>query len=206
MDTTSTRGEELLARSNKTQPPLTDLETTAISSYLDRLEPSKVCLFGTDKVYQSKDIGIGVKKDRAAQFQKALSLSASRHNDNKHVNLAAEHFDLQTQKEAFQFIKSDARIETNLKYPRAWIRLRGIQRTFYHYQLYGAFWLLKEERGHRRGAILADLMGLGKVSYHNHARVGRDSFTDRTQDHNFVSLHPAQLFLGRERRGHPNSP
>lgn len=159
-------GEKLLANLHKMTRPLSDAEATAIASYLDFHEPSKVYRSGTEDLYRSKDLGLGVKKDRELQFLTAPSATrgSDDEDDGQGHHAPAEHFDLEIQKTAFEFVKSDARIEIRLQYPRPWIRLQGIRRTFYHFQLYGAFWMIKEERGHRRGMIEADLMGLGKVS------------------------------------------
>ncbi|EXJ56615.1 hypothetical protein A1O7_06959 [Cladophialophora yegresii CBS 114405] len=84
--------------------------------------------------------------------------------DAQGSNNALEHFDETTQELAFRFIKSDARIEQKLRRPLAWIQLDGVRRTFYAYQVYLAFLMLVEERGSRRGMIVADEQGLGKTT------------------------------------------
>lgn len=118
MDSALARGEELYARPDKSQPPLTDTEATAVATYIDCLGPSAFCLAGTDTPYQSKNLHLGVKKDRAQQFLRALS-ELRDSTDGIDTNTAAEHFHLQTQDEAFQFVKSDARIERHLQQSRA---------------------------------------------------------------------------------------
>ncbi|ETI26604.1 hypothetical protein G647_10418 [Cladophialophora carrionii CBS 160.54] len=73
-------------------------------------------------------------------------------------------FDPKLQEQAFRFVKSDHRIEQSLRRTHAWIRIAGVGLSFFPHQLYGAFWLLVYERGPRRGAMLADSMGLGKTT------------------------------------------
>jgi len=160
-DSSSIGGEELLSRLDKSVPRLTDDEVAAIISYLDRVKPCQIYQTTSNQLYRSQDLRLGVKRDCVEQLLDAISAIIP--GLGRSTNAAAEHFDLETQEAAFSFIKSDVRIETSLRYPHAWIQLQGVRRTFYHHQLYAAFWLLKEERGYRRGAILADLMGLGKV-------------------------------------------
>ena len=153
-------GEALLANLHRDLTPLTDEEVSAIVRHLDRDDPRIVYCEGSYQPYMSKNLNLGVKKERTAQFQATLA-------GRPFPNAAAEHFDLRIQRLAFEFVKSDVRIEIMLKHPRNWIRISGIDRAFFHYQLYAAFWLLLQERGDRRGTIEADLMGLGKVSTYN---------------------------------------
>lgn len=110
--------------------------------------------------WSSQDLGIGQQQDR---FFDPLIDDDSPSSANAARKIVAEHFDQDTQADAFRFIGSDDRIERRLSQPLRWIALAGIGRTFYHFQLYGAFWLLCQERGPRRGTIQADMMGLGKV-------------------------------------------
>lgn len=108
------------------------------------------------QTFRSKDLNIGVRNYRQPLSNTAYAAART---------TPAEHFDLETQREAFEFVQSDVEVEKALDGPHAWIELLGVRgRKFYHYQIYGAFWLLKEERGFRRGAIEADLMGLGKTT------------------------------------------
>lgn len=113
-----------------------------------------------DAAWSSKDLKIGVQQDR--HFDPVTHKDTDQ-NSRPERKIIAEHFDVGIQEDAFRFLGSDARIEKRLLEPLRWISLPGITRTFYHFQVYGAFWLLCQERGVRRGSIQADMMGLGKV-------------------------------------------
>ena len=156
-------------------------ELSTIAAFLDSQWPQQVCYVGTDRPYVSKDLGIGsvvklkptinvvnpLVGDVGSTNPVAINLGESLPVD---TNTCAEQFDAATQQEAFEFIKCDSRIELLLRHPRPWIKVQGVRRTFYHFQLYAAFWMLREERGFRRGAIEADLMGLGKVGSRSNAK------------------------------------
>lgn len=110
--------------------------------------------------WSSKDLGIG--EVRTPPIIKAPQPSG--HNDGQSSRkVQAEQFDAEVQRDALEFVGSDVRVELALEKPLRWIRVRGLGRTFYHFQIYAAFWLLIADRGVRRGTILADMMGLGKV-------------------------------------------
>lgn len=144
------KGKNLLDTLSQRRTPLTNQEVDAIVHYIEHDTTQTVQQAGSNALYQSTDLHIG----------------QSRLNGNfaQDGNAAVEQFDPAIQEMAFSFVKSDLRIEQRLRRTHNWIRIRGISRPFYHHQLYAAFWLLSQERGIRRGAIEADLMGLGKVS------------------------------------------
>jgi hypothetical protein len=159
---TAYNGGQLLADLHKYVQPLQDAKIAAIVTYLELHGPHRTPRSQTDGDYHLKTLDIGEERNA---LHERLREEFARSREEGDTGAAAEHFDLDTQRDAFDFIKSDVRIEIKLQRPQPWIRLLGIQdRTFYHYQLYGAFWMLREERGARRGVFLADMMGLGKVS------------------------------------------
>jgi len=112
-----------------------------------------------DPGWRSHDLGIGTEQIRPTATAQEISQEA------RARKTLAEHFDTSIQDDAFEFVGSDARVELALTTPLPWIRIRGIRRTLFHFQLFGAFWLLLQERGPRRGTIQADMMGLGKVCH-----------------------------------------
>lgn len=145
------RGRRLLEALPDRESPLTDEEVEAVVSHLDGDTTQVVRQSGSEKPYVSYDLNIG-------------ALRSGFNHAPADKNAMAEQFDQVIQAQAFAFIKSDVRIEMRLKKTQNWIRIAGVKRPFYHHQLYAAFWLVSQERGARRGAIEADLMGLGKVS------------------------------------------
>jgi hypothetical protein len=130
---------------------LTEEEIDVIVRFLDGENAAVVNHKGTKTPYISTDLELGTLRNLS-----------SPQGPGDHA--ALEHFDLEFQEQAFRFVKSDHRIEQGLRHNRAWIPIQGVTRRLYHHQLYAAFWLLVHERGPRRGAFLADSMGLGKVS------------------------------------------
>jgi hypothetical protein len=66
---------------------------------------------GTNELYHSKDLDFRVRRDRNAQL--LAIFAGSRNETNNAANAAMKHFDFNTQKEAFEFVRSDARLETN---------------------------------------------------------------------------------------------
>ena len=105
--------------------------------------------------YTSKNFGIGHKRPAPEMNSHIQSPQAPR---------AMEHLDVKLREALFSFICSDIRIEEGLSFAVAWIVIPGIDRPFYHYQVYLAFYLLIRARSSIRGIINSDLMGLGKVS------------------------------------------
>ncbi|KAJ4523713.1 hypothetical protein HRR83_000360 [Exophiala dermatitidis] len=140
--------------------PLSDAEVTAIVEHHElnpTLNPKHV------PPHPSKDFQVGTKRQSPATMA-ADSSTDTIVNQLDRENTAVEHFDPELQRAAFQFIKSDVRIELQSKFIMPWIKIPGIQRSFYAFQVYGAFYMLSQERGVRRGLVLADLMGLGKTT------------------------------------------
>lgn len=85
-----------------------------------------------------------------------------------------EHFDRKVLSHAFEFVKANLESEMQKSAPEEGVKvqIQGLGRKFYQHQLGAAFWLLVRERSQCRGGILADKMGLGKVSaaHHKHQR------------------------------------
>lgn len=92
-------------------------------------------------------------------------------------NALVEHHDLNIQKAAFEFFLLDDRVERelvgDLDCVTNWVSIPGIGRGFFFYQVVAAFIAVMRERGTRRGAILTDEIGLGKVSFPTTARATR---------------------------------
>ncbi|KIW14405.1 hypothetical protein PV08_07187 [Exophiala spinifera] len=132
--------------------PLTDAEVSLIIDHLNQKEePSQVLVKNTNRPYCSQPLHIG-EQVRLIEEPDA-------------VPMAAEQFDLETQEAAFRLVKSDSRIERGIRHAQPWIRIDGITRSLYHYQLYVMYWLLREEHeSARQGALVNDLMGLGKTT------------------------------------------
>lgn len=144
---------------------LTDAQVQLLITNIENDRSLDEPLSATDASgWSSKDLGIGQDQVRPDE---TITTSTSGDVDQSDITwkIKNEHFDKAIQDQAFEFIGSDARIEVGLKRPLRWIKIASIGRTFYHFQLYAAFWLLLEERGIRRGTIHADMMGLGKVSF-----------------------------------------
>lgn len=116
-----------------------------------------------DASWASKDLHVGEEQVRPSKATLQLGGDVDSASSRTRKVLA-EHMDPQIQQDAFEFIGSDVRVELQLQKPVRWIRVRGVGRVLYHFQLYAAFWLLVEERGPRRGTIQADMMGLGKTT------------------------------------------
>lgn len=151
-------GHELLEQLHHLSKPLPTDQIDAIVYYLQHTKLGAEVLSTDDTPFESKDIGLG--EENVSRSRSGRRPTSQSHDES---TLAAEHFDQTMQSAAFEFVLSDHRIELKLDQARPWIRIGGIGRGFYHYQLYAAFWLLVNERGVRRGALLADSMGLGKV-------------------------------------------
>jgi hypothetical protein len=150
---TGLSGLELLAIVPTLQRQLTTDEVEAVASALNQNTVDEVKCKDTDRPYLSQDLYIGSERNDS-------------HETTDHQTPAMEQFDVTTQEEAFRLIKSDHRIEQQLVHSQAWIKFDGVERSFYHYQIYAAYWLIRTERiTARRGSIEADLMGLGKVSW-----------------------------------------
>ncbi|KIW62943.1 hypothetical protein, variant [Phialophora macrospora] len=142
---------QLLARMPTAPVPLCDHEIDLVVRYLDELGAGRVCDKDTGRPYVSQELNIGEKRVLPTPV-----------GVGEHA--ALEHFDLGLQEEAFRFVRSDHRVEQRLRHALPWIEIKGVKRRFFHHQLYGAFYLLVSERGPRRGALLADSMGLGKTT------------------------------------------
>lgn len=143
-------GQDLCQNLSRLPKPLDDQQVQAIKSYLQ--SGTQKDTYDTD--YKSVDLGIGEKQ--------SVTATVTGHGNNTGDQL--EQFNTETQRHAFEFVKSDVQIELELDQPRKWIYIKGIEkRKFLHYQLYAAFWILLRERGVCRGLIEADRMGLGKV-------------------------------------------
>lgn len=165
--------------------PLTDLEIDKVTKEITADARLQQPLSSAhNPTWRSKDLGLGYLQTRPT----AVVPGAEGKDDRYKV--LAEHFDEDIQRDACEFIGSDIRVEQGLTRPLRWLVVAGLERTFYHYQIYAAFWLLIEERGPRRGTVLADMMGLGKVS-----QAGIDSFlkpTDLWTDDSGAALHHLQ--------------
>lgn len=140
----------IISSMRRTGARLTESEIDIVVQALDVEDSEGVHCEGTTEEYISTEFEIG--EERVLPCVRGLGDHA-----------ALEQFDLDFQQLAFQFVKSDHRIEQRLHHSRAWISILGVDLLFFPHQLYAAMWLLVHERGPRRGAILADKMGLGKV-------------------------------------------
>ena len=147
-------GKKLLQEHRLGLGPLSDQDCDLIAAHLDQLNPGGVLLDNFGKPYKSVDLNIGERKDSVELGHHAQTESHS----------SLEHFDSLRQRQFFDFVKSDARIEYKCKRSHAWIKIPGVERQFYAFQLYAAVLMVVEERGPRRGIIETDQMGLGKVS------------------------------------------
>ncbi|OAP60180.1 hypothetical protein AYL99_05182 [Fonsecaea erecta] len=148
-------GRHLLSNLRELPKPLTTLQVDQIAQYLDEAADSGP---SSSVNFKSKDLMIGQRRQVPAQ----PSLDESAWDPREGSSL--ERFDLEIQQAAFEFVRSDVRIETRIKRPQAWIQVAGVQRRLHHYQLYAAFVAIKDGTGHRRGLIEADRMGLGKTT------------------------------------------
>jgi len=158
-DDVANGGQILSELANRAQP-LSDEEVGVVVAYLNTAWRSR-SQNGLHEAYRSRDLNLGHKVElpqKAAQRLEEMKFLESG------FHTACEQFDPHIQQAAFDFVKSDVRIELGLICAQPWIRIKGIKRTFYPFQLYGAFYLLHMERGPRRGMLEADSMGLGKVS------------------------------------------
>lgn len=151
-------GHRLIEELFNRQEPLTQSQIDRVVQFLDNSEPPSVQQSDSQERFKSK-----VLKLPGERYQ--LEPAKTNHDDaSSSERPTIEHFDLEMQKDAFAFVRSDHRIEMQLEKPRPWIKIKGLKRKFYAYQLYAAFYMLVNERGARRGVIEADRMGLGKVS------------------------------------------
>ncbi|OAP60172.1 hypothetical protein AYL99_05174 [Fonsecaea erecta] len=141
----------LLSRMQRERHTLTDMEVDIIAAHLDAGEPETLQDDSTAGEYVSAEFAFGEERSMAPVT-----------GVGEHA--ALEQFDPTLQEQAFRFVKSDHRIERRLRRSRAWVSVAGVALRFFPHQLYAAFWLLVYERGPRRGAILADSMGLGKTT------------------------------------------
>ena len=166
-------GEGLLKRLSSLPKPLTDDQVAHITRHLDSFATTESCRTPDGRTFISKDLRIGTR--RTLNEEESTSQNSA---DSSTRMPPTERFDLQTQRDAFEFVRSDARIEIELKHSRAWIQIGGMHRKVFHYQLYAAFLMLKEERGPRRGIVEGDRMGLGKVSICQSWSMGKNSDTE----------------------------
>jgi len=153
-------GERLYSRLHELRKPLSLKQVRLITQYLDDNADPQVYATSRKQPYLSKDFRIGRLRPTPAEriLEDDPGMLAV------HMPFA-ERWDSDTQRNAFEFVKSDAQIEIMLKSCQAWIAIAGMSRKVYHYQLYAAFVMLITERGPCRGIIEADRMGLGKVYY-----------------------------------------
>ncbi|KAL2424154.1 hypothetical protein ABEF95_003171 [Exophiala dermatitidis] len=152
---------------------LTDpqIQQVALSIASTTTTPSEILYTDTNLPYKAQDLNVGEVKRVPGPPLSDLG------------TLAAEQFNLITQDAAFRIVKLDHRIEAALPQAQPWIPIQGIDRTFYHYQLYAAWWLLSQEHeSARRGAIEGDLMGLGKTSIALLTAILRSLITDNAID------------------------
>ncbi|KAI1624961.1 P-loop containing nucleoside triphosphate hydrolase protein [Exophiala viscosa] len=149
-------GSRLLNELPSSLLPLSELQIDQIVQYLESTDGGTTCCDDSNNVFVSKDLKIG---------QPRPWLQAERGETHKaDTKLSTEQFVKDIQRAAFQFVKYDVRIEERIRVPRNYIKIAGVRRQFYPFQLYGAFWMLLKIRGHCRGALLADYMGLGKTT------------------------------------------
>lgn len=175
-------GEVLLRDMPNSASLPSETDINQIVQYLDTTKISNV-LDNSGVPFVSKDLKIG----GARLWLQRGPEGGSRPQDTR---LAAEHFDRETKTLAHQFVRYDARIEQRTRFPHNYIKIKGIRRQFFSFQLYAAVWMLLQVRGHRRGFILADYMGLGKVITDPRwrKRQGEADISSSDNHHLFVSL------------------